>query len=341
MQYCGMDLGKKSSNLCVVDKERTIIIEGKVRNTAEKLYKTFSKFEPMPIVIEASTKAFWVADILREMGHKPIVVDPGRTKAIGASLIKHDKLDARVLAMLCAAGLLSEVNQPSEEQRLSRMPAVSRGGLIDSRARLVQMVRSMLDSEGIEIRKCATEAFVDVIFKNEWETLPPQMADAIEPVLNAIDSLSIQIEQCDDTIKETVKEDEDAALLMSAPGVGPIVAFCFLSAIRDPNRFSSGRTVGAYLGLVPSLYQSGKTYRRGRITKHGNRQARWALTMAANALLRTKKESALKEWGQGLVERVGRKKATVAIARILASVLWSMWRSGKKFEPRLSKAKSA
>jgi transposase len=87
------------------------------------------------------------------------------------------------------------------------------------------------------------------------------------------------------------------------------------------------------------LYQSGETYRRGRITKHGNKQARWALTMAASVLLGpTKKMSRLKVWGEGIAARKGRKKAVIAVARKLAVILWSMWKNNKPFEPRLALA---
>ncbi len=166
------------------------------------------------------------------------------------------------------------------------------------------------------------------------------MGKAIEPVLNAIHSLTEEIKACDQRIRETIVQDEEAKLLMTAPGVGPIVAACYLMAIRSPSRFDTGRKAGAYVELVPSLYQSGKTCRRGRITKHGNRQARWALSLAANVLLGShiKQRSALREWGLGLAKRIGRKKAVVAVARKLASVLWSMLRNNKAFEPRLAES---
>ena len=67
-----------------------------------------------------------------------------------------------------------------------------------------------------------------------------------------------------------------------------------------------------------------------------SKQARWLLCVAANALLRTKKQSALKTWGENLVERLGRKKAIVAIARKLASVMWSLLKNETNFEPRLA-----
>ena len=115
------------------------------------------------------------------------------------------------------------------------------------------------------------------------------------------------------------------------PGIRRITASLFVSAIGDPHRFTSARAVGAYLGLVPRLYQSGSTMRRGRITKHGNAQARWALRLTANSLLLSKTDSPLQRWARGLAERIGRKKTCCAIARKLASVLWSMWKNEQSF----------
>jgi transposase len=339
MKYCGLDLGKKSSHFCVMNEKKEILLEGKVSNRADKLFEVFGHLEPMRIVIEASSKAFWIADVLQQIGHSPVVTDPGRTKAIGAAKIKHDKLDARVLAMLCVADLLVEVDRPTETQRLARMPVVARDGLVRCRTILINQVRSMLDSEGIIVKQCGTDVFVDRVV-DRWDELPTEMGEAIESVLNAIHALTEEIKACDKKLKETIAEDEEAKLLMTAPGVGPIVAACFLMAIRDPARFDSGRQAGAYLGLVPSLYQSGNTHRRGRITKHGNKQARWALSVAANVLLgpNIKQRSALREWGLSLVKRIGRKKAVIAVSRKLASVLWSMLRNKTAFEPRLAAA---
>ena len=337
MMNCGLDVGKKSSVFCIVDQNRKVQKQGTVRNRLSHLVECFGTKKPMRIIIEASTKSFWLADRVEELGHEVVVVDPGRTKAIGAARIKHDKLDARVLAELGAADLLARVDRPSEKHRLERMVVVGRDSLVRTRVQLVNVVRSILDSEGIELKGCATDAFVRAV-QEKWNELPEPMRAAIEPVLLALEKLTEQIVECDQRLKERLAGDPEVKRLMTVPGVGPIVAACFLFTVRDARRFDSGRQVGSYLGLVPSLYQSGKTYRRGRITKCGNRQARWALCVAANALLRTKRPSALKQWGLELAQRVGRKKAVVALARKLASVMWSMLKNGKDFEPRLPAA---
>lgn len=335
MEYCGLDMGKKSSHFCFVDEQRKVLQRGVVKNSMQDMKKVFAKRESCRIVIEASTKAFWMADLLESLGHEPIVVDPGRTKAIGAARIKNDKLDARVLAELCAANLLAKIDRPSKEQREERMILVTRDGLVKSRSKLVMTVRSLLDSEGIEIKKCATTAFVDVVMPIVSE-LSEKMSTAIYPVLKAINTLTEQIYECDKQLEMTMKNDEDVKRLMTVPGVGIISAICFLSTIRNAGRFESGRQAGAYLGLVPSLYQSGQTFVRGRITKCGNSQTRWILCIAANALLRTRRASVLRDWGANLAKRIGRKKAIVAIARKLALIMWSMLKNKTDFDYQLS-----
>jgi transposase len=163
------------------------------------------------------------------------------------------------------------------------------------------------------------------------------MQDILDPLCIAIQDLTEKIVHCDKQIKEATEQDELLGLLQTCPGVGPIVATGFAHAIRDPNRFSSGRAVGAYLGLVPSLYASGKTNMKGKITKCGNRHVRWLLCVAANALLLSGEDSSLRRWGLALKQRVGSKKAKVALARKLSMVLWAMWRDGRPYEARLAK----
>jgi len=338
MKYCGLDLGKKSSHFCIVDDGRRILREGRARTNEKGLRKVFGKCGRMRVVLEATLKAFWIADMLEKCGHEVHVVDPGRTKAIGSTLIKHDKLDARVLAVLAQANLLATVDRPSAEQRVERTSVNVRDGLVKSRTRLVNMVRSLLESEGVTVPACGTASFVEVV-RGLDEKMPTGLAENMEPGLRAIEELSKSIGECDRKIAAAAKEDPVVELLMSAVGVGPITATVFVQVVRDPARFRSARQVGAYLGLVPSLYSSGKTHRLGRITKRGNRALRWLLTMAANALLRARKPSRLRNWGLALAERVGRKKAIVAIARKLAGVLWAMWRSGTRFEVQLGQSK--
>jgi transposase len=120
--------------------------------------------------------------------------------------------------------------------------------------------------------------------------------------------------------------------LMTVPGVGPITALAYVTAIDDPGRFRKGRSVGAYLGLTPRRYQSGEVDRAGRISKCGDGLVRTLLFEAAGVLLtRVQRMSPLKAWGLRLAKRIGAKKAKVAVARKLAVILHCMWVDGTEF----------
>ena len=109
--------------------------------------------------------------------------------------------------------------------------------------------------------------------------------------------------------------------LMTIPGVGPIAALSFKSAVDDPTRFKRSRTVGAHFGLTPRRYQSGEHDNPGRISKAGDRDVRAVLYAAANALvMRTMASSQIKSWGMRLMRTKGRRRAVVAVARKLDEV---------------------
>jgi transposase len=335
MNYCGIDLGKKSSHFHIVDGERHTVTAGKLANTVNAIGKVFAKRERLKIVVEASGKAFWMADRLKELGHEVVVVDPGRTRAIGAARIKHDKLDARILAELCQAGLLAAVDVPSQKQRLARLPFTSRDTLVRARAQTMNSVQSILDDEGVELPKVWAGSFSEVV-RSVTPRMPAPMVPIVERMLRGVEELSRLIDECDQEIEVVAESDPDIKLLRTVPGVGPLTAAGFVHIIRDPSRFKSSRMVAAYLGLVPSLYASGQTFIKGGITKHGNTHLRWLLHIAASALLRTLRDTALKRWAQSLVARMGRKKAKSAIARKLATVLWAVWRRRAPFQARLT-----
>jgi transposase len=114
--------------------------------------------------------------------------------------------------------------------------------------------------------------------------------------------------------------------LMTAPGVGPVVALTYATALDAPDRFTRSRDVGAHFGLTPRKYASGEIDRNGRISKCGDRLARQALLQAALSLItRAHRWSPLKAWGMALAKRRGLKRATVAVARKLAVLLHRLW----------------
>jgi transposase len=153
-----------------------------------------------------------------------------------------------------------------------------------------------------------------------------------EALLAARGALFEQWQKLEKRLRSLAREDERVRRLMTAPGVGTIVALTYASAIDDPARFRSSKAVGAHFGLTPKKYQSGETDVTGRISKIGDGSVRTALYEAANVILtRPVKGSTLKSWGMRLAARTGMRKAKVALARKLAVVLHRMLADGTNF----------
>ena len=71
---------------------------------------------------------------------------------------------------------------------------------------------------------------------------------------------------------------------MTVPGVGPVVAVSYKTAVDDPARFRKSKDLGPYFGLTPIKYQSGEVDWTGRISKVGDAMVRTALFEAANVM---------------------------------------------------------
>jgi transposase len=216
-------------------------------------------------------------------------------------------------------------------------PHAPRGSLLVSRALLVKIkrdienqVRGLLKNLGLVIGRAKMNVFA--VRAAELTDARPELAAAVEPLLKAREAVGRQIADLDRKVMRLARNVAQVRRFMTAPGVGPITALCFLATIDDPTRFRKSRSVGAYVGLTPRRYASGEIDWTGRISKCGDKLLRSYLYEAANVLLtRVAKWSALKAWGIRLAKRTGLRKAKVAVARKLAVILHRMWIEGSEF----------
>ncbi len=114
----------------------------------------------------------------------------------------------------------------------------------------------------------------------------------------------------------------------SVPGVGTVTASAFVAAVEDPENFRNSRAVGAWVGLTPRRYQSGEVDHDGHISRRGDSHLRGLLYEAAAVLLnRSRDVCTLRTWALELKERIGFKRAAVALARKLAVIMHAMLRT--------------
>lgn len=161
----------------------------------------------------------------------------------------------------------------------------------------------------------------------------PSLKSAVAPMLRVRAVLLEEFNKLHRLVLGAVRCDEVCRRFMTVPGVGPITALAFKTAIEVPERFAKSKTVGAHFGLTPRRYSSGQIDYQGRISKCGDALMRTTLYEAASVLLtRVRRWSALKAWGMRIANRSGARRARVALARKIAVILHRMWLNGTDFQ---------
>lgn len=331
-----MDLGDKTSAVCVCGPGGEIEWEGRVRTTVAGLAKRFEAVAPMRIALEAGMHSPWVSRQLRQWGHEVIVANASKVRLIGNSRRKNDRLDARTLADLASVRprLLWPVEHLSAEAQAHRGVLRSREALVRSRSSLILHARGLVKAWGGRLPSCSAESFE----KKAQGAVPAELLAALGPILETVGELTARIKSYDRQIEELLRSHyPQAQRLRQVRGVGPITALAFVLAVGNPQRFAKSRTVGAYFGLVPAQRDSGSLRPQLRISKQGDPYVRKLLVQCAHYMLGPYGvDSDLRRLGERLSQvggKNGKKRAVVAVARKLAVLLHRLLVSGQPYEP--------
>jgi transposase len=334
VEHIGIDLGRAESQISILTDAGELLSE-RIRTERGRFMRVLGARPNARILIEASTESEWVARCLEQLGHEVIVADPNYAPmyAQRSRRVKTDRRDAEALAQACRLGAYRPAHRTSDHQRHIRAFLGVRESLVRTRVRWIVLIRSLLRREGYRVRDGQTSSFVQRVGELE---LPRHLKEEIAPLLALLGSLNVRIASLDRRLVEISRKDEVVKRLMTVPGVGPVIAVCFVATLDRVDRFRGPHQVESYLGLVPREWSSSEIQRRGHITKMGNTRMRWLLVEAARCVMRGKKrpESAtLREWGDRIAQRRGRSIAAVAVARRLAGVLYAIWRDASVYDP--------
>jgi len=332
--YVGLDVSQKLTSICVMNEGGQRVWQGQVPTDAGTLAKTIQEHAAgvRRVGMETGPLAVWLYHALRERGVQVDCIHARHVHAaLSVQLNKTDRNDALGIAQLVRSGWYRPVQVRSLASHEMRLLLTARSQFVSMRTAISNQIRGILKTFGVVLGAGKRRKFESGV-----EAADPGLCGVkatVEALLQTWKHLTEQIRLLDRRIETEARQDPVCRLLMTAPGVGTITAVSFRTAVDDPTRFRRVGDVGPFLGLVPIKYQSGEVDRSGRISKHGNRQTRSMLYEAAGVILfRIQASSTLKSWAEQLSRRVGPRKATVALARKLAVVLLSMWRSGCSFE---------
>jgi transposase len=333
-QSVGLDLGDRFTHYCVLNEEGELIEEGRMQTTESSFVKHFSGEFAMRIAMEAGTHSPWLSRLLKRLGHQVLVANPRKIPAITQSDSKNDRNDAEHLARFAAFDpkLLSPIEHRSEQRQQDLNLIHARSALVRARTMIINVVRGLVKSAGGRLPSCSSESFAE----RTQAAIPEPLAIVCTPLRKQVQMLTTQIGMMDKQIDQLVKKYPEISLLKTAPGVGPLVAACYVLTLDTPDVLGDNRQAGAFLGLRPRQSQSGNSDPQRRITKTGNNYLRSLLVQSAQYILgRFGPDSALRRWGLKLAAsggKRGRKRAIVAVARKLAVTLHSMWRNRNPFQ---------
>jgi transposase len=331
--YAGIDVSLERSSVCVVDATGKIVREAKVASEPEALVAFFRRLGvPLTRVgLGAGPLSQWLHAGLTGAGFEAVLLETRHVKAaLSAMIVKTDRKDARGIAQLLRMGWYRPVHRKSPPAQEVRALLVGRkllqGKLVD-----VELgIRGLLRGFGLKLGDVSKGRFAARV--RELAAGQPMLERVVEPMLRARDALRAEFHVLHRAVLAIVREDAVCRRLMTVPGVGALVAVTFASAVDDPARFRHSRSVGAHFGLTPKRYQSGETDVSGGISKAGDASVRAALYEAANVMLtRAGKFSTLKRWGLEVAKRRGMRRAKVALARKLSTVLHRLWVDGSEF----------
>jgi transposase len=330
----GLDLGDRYSHYCLLNEECEVVEEGRIQST-ESAFRRHLEGEPrLRIALECGTHSPWVSRLLKELGHQVIVANARKIPAITASQAKNDRNDAELLARFAAHDprLLSPVQHRSLERQQDLNLIQVRSTLVRARTRMANALRGLVKSAGSRLPACSTES-LPVRAKT---SIPSALTVVAIPLLKQVALLNAQIRSMDQQIEKLARKYPEISLMRTAPGVGPVVAAAYVLTLDRPDA-AANRSAGAFLGLRPGQSQSGESDPQRRISKAGDSYLRSLLVQSAQYVLgRFGPDSALRRWGLKLAAsggKRGKKRAIVAVARKLAVLLHSMWRSGLCFQP--------
>ena len=332
--YAGIDVSLNSSSVCVLDESGKIVREVKVASEPVALIHCIKSLgvRVERIGLEAGPLSQWLYGALRESGLPVELLETRHVKAaLSAMPVKTDRNDARGLAQLMRLGWFRPVHCKSMAAQEVRALLTARK-LVQSKLYDIEMsLRGILRGFGLKVGPTTSRSFAARI--NHLAAGHPSLEMVTEALLSTHAAALCAFKNLEKNVRQISRADARVRLLMSTPGVGPVVALTYVSAIDDPMRFTSSKRVGAHFGLTPKKYQSGETDISGRISKIGDSSVRAVLYEAAHIILtRPIHGGALKSWAMRLAKRAGMKKAKVALARKLAVVLHRMWVSASTFD---------
>lgn len=327
MLIIGCDFHTRYQQIAMAEESTgELLCERRLENgEAEDFYRSLQK--PVRVGIEATGPIHWFERLLSGLGHELWIGDSARIRASEVRKQKTDERDARLILDLLLSKRFPKIWVPTPAERDLRQLLWHRHKLVTLRTMLGNQLHFLAMSQGL----CRKQKLLSKKGRGELTglALGPWASRRREELLNLLDQLDPAITELDRAVLEEAQRRDDAVLLMTHPGIGPVTSLAFVLAIGPVARFPRSKKIASYLGLNPTEASSGGKRRLGAISKQGNTMVRWLLIETVHHAV--KQDPELRQDYQRLKFRRGHAVAKVAIARKLAVRMYWMLRSGAAY----------
>jgi len=333
VKIVGIDVHKKMCQAAILDEDGALLDEIRFPNDPEGIEEFAGKLSTFHDEVRAvveSTGNLWIPipDRLEEHGFEVALSNPSKTRLIAEAKVKTDKVDAKTLAALLRADMLPTCYVPGEELRSRRELLRHRLNLVKIRTGVKNRIHGLLDKHGLRMPGTTPFSMENISWLRDQNF--GFMDDAIvRSDLAVLDAVDGQVTLIEEKIATIAAEDRSVRLLMTMTGVGYFTAMLVMAEVGDVGRFRGDKEFASWMGLVPSVHQSGERIRMGGVSGPGNKRLRWALVECAQAAVRF--DSRFSD----LYERVSRRRgsgcAIVAVAHEMARIMYFMLSRGEPY----------
>jgi transposase len=302
----GIDLGKNVCSLVGLDGSGSVVLRRRIKR--EGLPAFAECLSPCVVAMEACCGAHYLGRVFVDRGHEVRLMSPEYVCPY-VKAQKNDDRDAEAIAEAAARPIMRFVELKSREQLDMQTLHRSCDRLVAERTALINQLRAILLERGVIVpqgRRKLEQELVVLIDEKQGAGLGGRVVKLVGDMRTQWKEIDRRIGEFDTEFAAYAKADEVAALLLSIPGIGPLIASALTAAIGRGESFAKARDLAAWLGLVPRQSTTGSKPKLLGISKRGNKYLRKLLIHGARAALShlAQKDTALGRWAKSLLARV-------------------------------------
>jgi len=341
LKRIAIDTSKYVFTVHGVDEAECVVLRRELKRSQVAVF--FAKQEATEVVLEACGSAHHWGRQLSALGHRVKLIPPQYVKPF----VKRGKNDrdracpraghrpdpwAEAISEAASRPTMRFVPVKLAEQQAELMVLRVRELVVKQRTQLVNALRGHAAEFGIVAAKGVSDAAALAARTAADPAVPAAAQEMIALLGREIEHLDQRLAEFGGKLAALHRTNPLSQLLAEVPGIGPIGALTLALTI-DAKAFRSGRHLAAWIGLTPKEHSTDGKHHLGAISREGSERLRQLLVLGATSVIKVAKPGHryAKVWLTDLLERRPRRVAAVALANIMARIVWAMMMNGEAY----------